>query len=353
MRRTDVLVLIWMTASAAQRADLVPVVARSAARTVELPAEIQPFYEVSLTAKVPGYVERVLVDRGSEIRQGDLLVELTAPELRARVAEAESRVQSAEADRAQGEAQLAAANITASRLKKAAETPGAIAGIELEQAQKQVEAAEALVRSRGEAVRTAEAAVQAQKDLEGYLRITAPFDGVVVERLAHPGALAGTDTVLLILQQVSRLRVVVAVPEEHAGAIAHGTAVTFQVPAFPERTFTGRVARVARALDSKTRTMPVELEVSNRDGALAPGMYPTVKWPIHSGRSALLVPQTAVVTTSERTFVIREHDGRAEWVDVRKGAADGDRVEVVGALRAGDRVLRRATDETRAGSPLP
>ena len=352
MRRTNAIVFLIAAATAAQKPDLVSVVSRSAARTVDLPAEIQPYLEVSLTAKVAGYVDRVLVDRGSAVKRRELLVELSAPELHARIVEAESRVQAAEADRAQAEAQLAGASISAARLKKAAETPGAIAGIELEQAQKQVEAAEALVRSREEAIRAAQSAVQAQKDLEAYLKITAPFDGVVVERLAHPGALAEAGTPLLSLQQLSRLRVVVAVPEEYAGGIARGASVVFRVPAFPERVFNGTVARVARVLDPKTRTMPVELEVANRDGALAPGMYPTVKWPVHSGRSALMVPRTAVVTTSERTFVIRDRDGRAEWVDVRKGAPDGDLVEVLGALRAGERVLRRATDEIRDGAQI-
>ena len=108
---------------------------------VDLPGEFLPFLSVSLHAKVPGYVERVLVDRGSVVKQGDLLVELTAPEMAAQIAEAESKVQAADADRLQAEAQLAAAQATYDRMKKAAETPGAIAGNEVIQAEKQVDAA--------------------------------------------------------------------------------------------------------------------------------------------------------------------------------------------------------------------
>ena len=81
-------------------------------------------------------------------------------------------------------------------------------------------------------------------------------------------------------------------------------------------------------------------------------MYPTVKWPVRRSRAALFVPKTSVVTTTERIFVIRNKDGRAEWVDVRKGAADGDLSEVLGDLKAGDLVVRRATDELREGTPL-
>jgi hypothetical protein len=112
------------------------------------------------------------------------------------------------------------------------------------------------------------------------------------------------------------------------------------------------VARNAHALDPKTRTMAVELDVANRDGSLAPGMYPTVKWPVRRPGNALFVPKTSVVNTTERTFVVRDLDGRAQWVDVKKGAADGDLVEVVGNLKAGDTVVRRATDELREGTPI-
>ena len=345
---------LLLALAAAHAADLAPVISRRAARTVDLPAEILPYLSVGIHAKVAGFVDRVLVDRGSIVRQGELLAQLSAPELRAQIAEAESQVQAAEAERLQAEAQLAAAQATFDRLKKAAETPGAIAGNELIQAEKQVEAARALAGSRVQAVRAAQAAVQARKDLEAYLRITAPFDGVVTERLAHPGALAGppADPVLLTIEQVSRLRVVVPVPEEYTGAIAPGAAVAFRVPAFPGRVYSGTVARIAHALDPKTRTMAVELDVANRDGSLAPGMFPAVQWPVRPGHPSLFVPKTSVVTTTERTFVIRDRAGRAEWVDVKKLAADGDLVEVLGALSPGDRVVRRATDEIRDGSPL-
>jgi membrane fusion protein, multidrug efflux system len=288
------------------------------------------------------------------VKEGQLLVELTAPEMKAQIAEAESKVQVAESERLQAEAQLAAAQSTYERLKKASETPGAIAGNELIQAQKQVEGAQALVQSKQQASRAAEAAVRAQKDLEAYLRITAPFDGVVTDRLVHPGALVGpgADPVLLVIQEVSHLRVVVPVPEEDTGGIVQGARVEFHVPAYPERVYSGTVARISHALDPKTRTMAVELDVFNRDGSLSPGMYPTVKWPVHRARPALFVPKTSVVTTTERTFVIRNRNGSAEWVNVTTGAADGDLMEVSGSLQAGDMVVRRGTDEIREGAAI-
>src|SRR5580658_1911208 len=188
----------------AQTGDLAPVVSRPVSRTVELPGEILPFLNVSLHARVAGYVDRVLVDRGSLVRQGQLLVELSAPEMTAQIAEAQSKVQAAEADRLQADAQLAAAQSTYDRTKTAAETPGAIAGNELVLAEKLVEAAKALLNSRLQAIRAAESAVRALQDLQGYLKITAPFDGVVTDRMVHPGALVGpgNDLALLMIQQV-------------------------------------------------------------------------------------------------------------------------------------------------------
>lgn len=338
-----------------QAAALVPVVSKQASRMADLPGEFLPWLAVSLHAKVPGYVERMLADRGSVVKEGQLLAELSAPEMAARIAEAESKVQAMESDRLQAEAQLAAAQNTYDRLKKAAGTPGAIAGNELIQMEKQVETSQALVRSREQAKRAAEAFVNAEKEMQSYLRITAPFDGVVTERLVHPGALVGPgpDPAMLTIQQVSQLRLVVAVPEEYVGGIAAGATVSFQVPAYPERLYSGTVARISHALDKGTRTMAVELDVANRDGSLAPGMYPTVKWPVRRSRPGLFVPKTSVVTTTERMFVIRNKEGHAEWVDVRKGAADGDLVEVLGGLKAGDMIVRRANDEMRDGSPLP
>jgi membrane fusion protein, multidrug efflux system len=359
MKRSNVFFLncvIGLSAASglAQTSDFTPVVSKPISRTVELPGEFLPFETVSLHAKVPGYVERVLVDRGSVVKQGDLLAELTAPEMSAQIAEAESKAQASQADRLQAEAQLAAAESTYERLKKASQTQGAIAGIELIQAEKQVEAAKALLNSRLQASKAAESAVRSLKDLEAYLKISAPFEGVITERLVHPGALVGpgNDIALLVIQHVSRLRLVVPVPEESVSGIVNGATVTFQVPAWPERNYSGTVARISRALDPKTRTMAVELDVRNSDGALAPGMYPSVKWPVRRAHPALFVPKTSVVTTTERTFVIKNNNGQAEWIDVRKGPAEGDQVEVIGNLKAGDLVVRRASDEIREGTAL-
>lgn len=335
-----------------QTIELVSVVQKPVSRSITLPGEFEPFMKVALQARVPGFVERVLVDRGSVVRQGELLIELSAPEMEARINEAESRVQSADSERVQAEAQRSAAQSTLERLKKAAETPGAVAGNEIVVAQRQVDSLDALVRSKQQASGALTASVRSLRDLKGYLKISAPFEGVITERMIHPGALAGSSA-LLMLEQLSRLRLVVAVPEEDVSAVVKGARVEFRVPAYPDRTFAGIVARSGRVLDPKTRTMPVELDVVNTDASLAPGMFPAVKWPVKRARPALYVPKTCVVSTTERVFVIRSKDGKAEWVNVSKGAADGDWIEVTGTgLQAGDKIVKRATDEMREGSSI-
>jgi len=175
----------------AQKVDFVTVISKVVTRSVDLPAEVQPFLSVSLHARVPGYVDRVAVDRGSAVKQDDVLVELSAPEMAARIAEAEAKIHAMESDRLQAEAQLAATQSTYERTQKAAETPGAVAGNELVQMQQQIAAGKALIQSRRQSSQAAEADLRALREMQSYLRIVAPFDGIITDRLVHPGALVG------------------------------------------------------------------------------------------------------------------------------------------------------------------
>ncbi len=157
-------------------------------------------------------------------------------------------------------------------------------------------------------------------------------------------------TPLLKLQQTAHLRLVVPVPESYVGSIVKGRSMVFHVPAHPGKSYTGEIARIAKALDPQNRTMMVELDVS--DSTLAPGMYPTVEWPVGTNDTALFVPASSVVTTTERTFVIAAVNGHAHWLDVRKGPAAGDEVSIRGPIKEGQLVVKRATDEIREGAVL-
>lgn len=335
--------------------EMATVETHAADRTVSLPAELQPYLQAEIEARVPGYIERVLVDRGSGVKRGQLLVELSAPELAADTAAAESAFHEAEAEESQAEAQVAAVQSTYDRLAEAAKTPGAVAGNELIQAEKQLDAAKSVVQSKRSAVRAAQERFTAAKTTQSYLRITAPFDGTITDRYVHPGVMvpAGGHLPLLKLQQVSHLRLTVPVPETYVGHIVRGVSVPFHTAAQPGKNYSAKISRIASALDPQSRTMMVELDAYNKDGTLAPGMYPTVDWPVSSAQPQLVVPSTSVVTTTERTFVITSLNGKAHWVDVRKGPVLGDQVAVRGAIKPGEKVIKRASDEIREGAPIP
>jgi membrane fusion protein (multidrug efflux system) len=369
--------------AAAPAVPVVAVVSRKLDREIALPGDLIAYERVALYPKLPGFVASIGVDRGSVVRKGQLLVKLTAPELTNQRSAAEARAQAADARRmeAQGgiesgradlveaQARLASQVATYRRRAEAAKTPGVVAENDVEVARGGVEAARARVKSiqsRIEAMRAQERALQAaaaaerraassQRDIEGYLRVKAPFDGVVSERNVHPGSFVAPATgpgaaPMLWVQQIARLRLTVHVPEPDLGHIAMGAKLKFRVPAFPGRVFEGVLARKAGAVDARTRTMPVELDVGNRSGELAPGMYAEVRWRATRKEPTLWVPPSAIAVTTERAFVVRVKEDVAEWVDVRRGAELPDLVEVFGALRAGDWVAARGTDELRAGA---
>ena len=154
------------------------------------------------------------------------------------------------------------------------------------------------------------------------------------------------------LVTIDRLRLVVPVPEAYVAEVKNGTPVSFSVPSYPGRTFTGSIARVSGDVDARTRTMAVELDVVNTDRALAPGTFCQVRWPIRRPDPSLVVPGGSVASTTDRTFVVRVRDGKAEWVDVRTGLTSGSLTEVFGDLHAGDSVAVRGTDEVKAGTSV-
>jgi membrane fusion protein (multidrug efflux system) len=327
------------------------VVAQMLDKTVTIPADLTPYQSVNIHAKVTGFVEDMRVDRGSWVKQGQTLATLSAPELQAQTLKAEAELQSARARQAEAEARTVSARSSFERLKAAAQTPGVVAGNDVEIAEKNLEATQAQVDAMKSSVAAAGAAITALKDLESYLLLRAPFDGVVTERHVHPGSLVGpAGTPVVRIEQISRLRLTVPVPETYVAGIVKGTRVTFSVSAHPGQAFAGVIARPAHSLDMKTRSMLVELDVANSTQALAPGMFAEVQWPISRSQASLFVPTTSVVRTSERQFVVRLRSGVAEWVDVRRGQVSGNLIEVFGDLREGDVVARRGNDEIRPGT---
>lgn len=353
------------SASAAASAQVAPVTvemetvaSRRLAMNVALPGELQPYEEVRIFPKVSGFVQWIGVDRGSRVKKGQLLATLTAPEIVAQRTEAEAKVQSAENQRIAGEAKLAADESTYERLKAASATPGVISDQELDIAQKTAEGDKARVVSLRNSADAARATLRSAREMEGYLRITAPFDGVVTKRNVHPGALVGPATgssgqsSMLRVEEVEHLRLVVAVPEIYVSGVRKGATVPFTVPAFPGRSFTGTIARMADSIDTATRTMPVEMDVWNQNLELASGMFPSVSWPVRRATETLFVPQSAVARSGEQSYVLRVREGKTEQVNVSIGASVDGFTEVFGGLKTGEQVALHPSDDLRDGTAV-
>jgi membrane fusion protein, multidrug efflux system len=343
-------------AQSATTVEVVKVASKKLSITTRLPGELQAYEAVAVFPKVTAYVESISVDRGTRVRSGQVMARLVAPELAAQRAEAQSKLQAAEAQRAEADAKLASDQSTYDRLKSASATPGVVAGNDLEVAQRSLDADRAKVEAMRGSAEAAKSGLKSFSEIEGYLEVRAPFDGVVTERNVHPGSLVGPASgaasylPMVRVEKISKLRLVVPVPEKYSAGMGARTKVDFSVPAFPNQTFTGTVARIAHSVDVKTRTMPVELDVQNSDGRLSSGMFPEVLWPVRRFEPTLFVPISAVARTTEATFVIRIRDGSTEWVNVQTGEQDGKSIEVFGGLHEGDDVAVRGTDELRAGS---
>jgi RND family efflux transporter MFP subunit len=336
-----------------QALETTKVVAQALSKTVIIPGDLTPYQGVDIRAKVSGFVESIAVDRGTWVKRGQTLARLSAPELRAQRAEAEAKLQAVRAQQAEAQAKMVSAQSTYDRLKSASSTPGVVAGNDVDIAERTFEATRAQVDAFMNSGMAAEANVKAVSELEAYLALTAPFDGVITERNVHPGSLVGpAGGTMLRIEQTSRLRLTVPVPESYVGTIVKSTKVEFKVSAFPDQTFQGIIARPAHTLDIKMRSMLVELDVMNPKLTLAPGMFAEVQWPVSRAQTSLFVPTAAVVRTSERQFVVRVRNGAAEWVDVRRGEVNGDVIEVFGDLREGDVVVRRGSDEIRPGTRI-
>lgn len=312
------------------------------------------------------------------------MITIYCPELEAKYRESVSKLEankaayeqslsslaSEKAKLTEAQAKLDADQLTYERLKIAARTPGAVAQNEVDIAGKTAEsdrgrvqsvfeeiaAAKSLVEVQKQNIAAAQNAVDSYNELRSYLTITAPFDGVITERNVHVGsivavdALRGTGLPLVRIQEKSLLRLVVPVPEACVGGIRDWDWVDFSVPAFLGRIFKGQIARLGFALDEKTRTMPVEMNVYNKSGELEPGMLANVHWPVIRSYKTLFVPTSAVVSNLKETFVLAVHDSKLAKVQVKRGLDMDSLVEVTGNIKEGDLVILRGTDEYEDGT---
>ena len=309
--------------------------------SAQLPGQLIPFNEVNLFPKVNGFVKQILVDRGSIVKKGQLLVVLEAPEMESQLAAANSQY-----DQAKENAE--ASKEKYERLKEAAQEPGSVSPLDLDNAQAKMKADQAMVSAQM-------SNVQSVQTMNSYLRISAPFDGMIIQRNVSPGALVAPgktgDQPVLVLQDIHKMRLTVSIPEDDVDKVDLSKPVSFVFNAMPGQTQTAKISRSANSLGSLQQEA-IEIDVENKDGQLKPGMYAEVNIPLLSGAKSLLVPNTAIIRSTEHEYIIKDDEGKANLINIKEGLASSDSTEVFGDLKPNDKILIHASDEIKQGDPV-
>lgn len=279
-------------------------------RWIALPAEIRPLQQATLYAKTAGYLKSIAVDKGDHVKAGDVIAEIESPELLADVVKLK--------------AELAVTEITLKRATDAQKkAPDLVVPQTVDDARAKFEIAQGNFRRN--------------ETLLSYMKIIAPFSGVVTRRWVDAGAFIPSATsgsvaqsaAVLTLMDFNSVRIEVAVPEPEVPFIKTDLPVKLNVDELPGRAFSGKVTRLAYALDDATKTMMTEIELANADQQLRPGMFATVKIAVQTKADALLIPADALVTEKTKTSVFKIADGKAKKVAVKVGFNDGASVEIL------------------------
>jgi RND family efflux transporter MFP subunit len=346
------------------RVDVIEVGRSSANSNLVLPGNIQAVTEAPILARADGYIKSRIVDIGDRVRAGQPLAEIEAPELDQQVRQAQANVQQtmaaldqALANQRQGKANAELARVTADRWKNLA-AKGVVSRQENDQYQAQYEAQVANLDALDKAVAVARSNVSAAEanlsrlnEVQSYRVVKAPFEGVITLRNVDVGALVNSGSTLLFrIAQMRVLRTYVNVPQSNAGSVHAGQTAYLAVSNLPGRRFTGTVARTANALDPNSRTMLVEVQVPNEDGALLPGMYALVDLSSPRANPPLLLPADALIVRADGTQVaVVRPDHTIHLQKIQVGRDYGDKIEIINGLAEGDLVIANPSDAVREG----
>lgn len=310
--------------------------------TITLPGELMPFEQVAVYPKVKGFIKALYADRGSQVKKGQLLAVLEAPEIT-------QQYLSAQAGSRKLYENFRYSQQSFNRLKKAAAKSGAVAAIEIDKARAQV-------RSDSAAYAAAQANTRAVGQLRTYLHIRAPFAGTITDRRVSVGALVGgnttPDAALFTMAQQEKLRLTVAIPEKHAPSLLPETKVTFTVNGRPGKTFTSALSRNGMLVNPEQRSVTAEFDVPNQDKALNGGEYAQVKLTLRRPEATVWVPASSVVRAQSGVFVLQVADGRVRRVPVTEGIRRDTLQEVFGEIAAGDLLVRKGTEELEDNTPI-
>jgi RND family efflux transporter MFP subunit len=359
-------------AANAPAAAVVKVTRGNIADNLEIASEFQPFQEVDVYAKVSGYIQKLYVDYGTHVKQGQILAVLEIPELQqqlqqdqASIHRSEQELTAAHENLNRAESAYTVAHLTYNRMADVQKSrPELIAQQEIDvakgkdmEADADVSAQKAALAGAEQALLAAKAALGKDQAMFDYARMTAPFNGVITQIYAYTGALlpAGTssnkgDSALCRLSQNDLLRLVIPVPERAVSNIQIGETVAVNVSGM-DRSFEGKIIRFSDQIDTNTRTMHTEVDVPNPKYQLVPGMYASVKIPLHESAKVLTVPIQAFQTASEGKGIVLVvgPENKIERREVTVGLQSATDVEITSGVQENDTVIFGSMGQYRPG----
>jgi RND family efflux transporter MFP subunit len=303
-------------------------------------AEFRPYVEVALPAKVTGYVGKMNVDFGDQVKAGQILATLEVPELQADLDNAQATEQKAQAD-------YTNAHLIYTRLLAVnKDHPNLVAQQELDTAQASDLTATA-------AIAAAKAEFEKYQTMVSYTQITAPFDGVITYRYADPGTLIDAQGKPLVrVSDNYLLRLDFPVSVDYVQDIQLGDPVAVRVDSLNGKTFNGKISRFTHEVDDSTRTMITEIEVPNPDLKLVPGMYATVALKVEKHLQTLAIPTEAVAGEKTPTVYVLNRDNQIEERAVKLGLETADKYEIISGLQEGDLVVIGSRAGFQAGQKV-
>jgi RND family efflux transporter MFP subunit len=335
-------------ATAQQSQDFVPSVqvgevrARDSKRSVTLPGTTAAFSAANIYARASGYIERRSVDIGDHVKTGQLLAQITAPELDHQISQAEATLGQAQATLLQTQANTELARVTNDRNIPLVKQ-GWVTTQQGDTTRLTLQAQEAAIGVAQANIAAWQSQLLVLRQQKAYQRVVAPFDGVITQRNIDVGDLlqadAASGTFMFSVMQSDVLRVFVYVPQDAAFGLAPGVDAVVRVPEIPGRTFPGKVTRIADALAPGTRTLLTEIDVPNPDGALSPGIYCTVELLIPQKIPTVLVSASAIIFNQDGLQVAVVKDGVARIQKISVSRDLGTAVEVRDGLNPGDQVI--------------
>lgn len=332
-----------------------------------LPGNIQAVTEAPVLARASGYIKTRMVDIGDRVKEGQLLAEIDAGELdqqvrqaKATVDQVNSSLEQANANLQQGRTNSEMARLTYERWNSLVQK-GAVSKQDADTYKSQYQALGENVQSLEKAVAAAKSSITAAEanqarlsELQGYLKVRAPFAGVITLRNIDTGALVSEGSTLLFrIAQTDRLRTYVNVPQADSTSIKIGQPATLKIPDLPSKAFKGTVTRTANALDPSTRTLLAEIQVANDGALLLPGMYAEVDFTTPRQEPPLIIRADALIVRGDGPHVaVVGADSIVHFKIVQVGRDYGDTLEILGGLQKGEQVVISPGDAVRENAKV-